>query len=392
MRRLCLLICLGAACLTGCVRVNNLPSLTNPTPAGTQRAIPFTLVAPTEPAPTATEIPPTLPPPPTPLAGAIGPYRYDNMVNPLTGLEVDDAAQLNRRPILVKISNAPPLVRPQSGLSYADLVFEHYAEGGLTRFSAIFYTNLPQRVGSIRSARLIDNELVPMFQSLLVYSGASNGVNAVIGGSDFAERTYMGILYGRPYYWRDEEIPIPHNMFANLDAISRLATTEGLNDRPSLDGMAFLEAPPPDPDGDANIINIEYVATRVRWEYDAEAGTYRRFSDGQPHYDATTEQQITANNVVVIYAEHPMSEIAEAESAAGVSYGLLVKLWFSGDAVLFRDGKRYEGAWVRPTRENMLQLRTRDGELLYLKPGNTYFQVMRPPDQQDPAEEGLTWE
>src|SRR5690606_2582068 len=100
-------------------------------------------------------------------------------------------------------------------------------------------------------------------------------------------------------------------------------------ERPALDGMAFLEAPPPDADGDASIIHIEYVATRVRWEYDAEAGEYRRFSDGQPHYDATTEQQISADNVVIIYAEHPLSEIAEAESAAGVSYGLLVKLWFS---------------------------------------------------------------
>ena len=394
MRRLRLFFFLGAALLTGCVRLTNMPGFSsNPTPATPQRSIPFTLVAPTEPPTlTPTEIPPTLPPPPTPLAGSIGPYSYADLVNPLTGLRVDDIAQLNRRPIVAKISNAPPLVRPQSGLDFADLVFEHYAEGGLTRFSAVFYTHLPQRVGSIRSARLIDNEIVPMYQALLAYSGASNGVNAVIGGSEFAQRTYMGILYGLPYYWRDEEIPIPHNMFSNLDAISRLATSEGLNDRPDLSGMAFLEAPPPDSDGDANVIHIEYVATRVRWEYDPEAGVYRRFSDGQPHYDATTEQQITADNVVVIYAEHPMSEIAEAESAAGVSYGLLIKLWFSGEAILFRDGRRYEGIWLRPTREAMLQLRARDGELLYFKPGNTYFQIMRPPDQQDPAEEGLTWE
>jgi hypothetical protein len=393
-----------ALLFTGCVRLTNMHRATNPTPAHTPRAIPFTLVAPTDVPPTATDIPPTptvtltptitptLPPPPTPLADAIGPYTYADMVNPLTGLLVDDPAQLNRRPIVAKISNAPPLVRPQAGLDYADIVFEHYAEGGLTRFSAVFYTHLPQRVGSIRSARLIDNETVPMYKALLVYSGASNGVNAVIGGSDFADRTYMGILYGRPYYWRDESIPIPHNMFANLDAISRLATSEGLNERPDLRGMAFLEAPPPNPDGDANLIEIEYVATRVRWEYDAEAGHYLRFSDNQPHYDATTEQQISADNVVILFAEHPVSDIAEAESAAGVSYGLTIKLWFEGDAILFRDGRRYEGRWLRPTRESLIQLRTDDDELLYFKPGNTYFQVVRPPDQQDPAEESLRWE
>src|SRR5690606_40061193 len=137
---------------------------------------------------------------------------------------------------------------------------------------------------------------------------------------------------------------------------------------------------------------VEYVATRVRWEYDAEAGHYLRFSDNQPHYDATTEQQISADNVVILFAEHPVSDIAEAESAAGVSYGLTIKLWFEGDAILFRDGRRYEGRWLRPTRESLIQLRTDDDELLYFKPGNTYFQVVRPPDQQDPAEESLRWE
>jgi hypothetical protein len=91
-------------------------------------------------------------------AGDLGPCSYPINVNPLTGLEVANPESLNRRPIDVKISNSPAIVRPQSGISEADLVFEHYTEVGITRFSAIFYTNAPQRVGSIRSARLIDYE------------------------------------------------------------------------------------------------------------------------------------------------------------------------------------------------------------------------------------------
>jgi hypothetical protein len=67
-------------------------------------------------------------------------------------------------------------------------------------------------------------------------------------------------------------------------------------------------------------------------------------------------------------------------------------LWFEGDAILLRDGQRYDGRWVRPTRESMISLRTADGDLLYLKPGNTWFQVVRPPQQQDPAEEWVAIE
>lgn len=380
--------------LTSCVLKNN-PFAPRPT-AGPTLAIPYTLVAPpTEPptptdVPTPTEIPPTLAPPPVAVEGSIGPYTFNANVNPLTGLEVADPGLLDHRPIVTKISNAPPLVRPQSGIGQADLVFEHYAEGGLTRFSAVFYSQLPDRVGSIRSARLIDYELVPMYQALLAYSGASNGMNALIAGGDFFERTYMGIQYGLPYYYRDDTIPVPHNMFTNLASLSRLATEEGLNARPNLDGMAFLGDPPPNADGDANTIDIRYVATRVQWEFDSQFGLYRRISDGLPHYDANTEQQVTADNVVILFAHHEYSDIAESEWQGNVSYGVLIKLWFEGDAILFRDGRQYRGRWLRPTREDMIQLRTRDGELLYFKPGNTFFQIMRLPEEQDPAEEGLS--
>ena len=101
-------------------------------------------------------------------------------INPLTGLQVKRPANLQRNPVIAKVSNAPAEVRPQAGLAAADLVFEHYAEGGLTRFSAVFYGQRPTRVGSIRSARLIDLELLPMLGGLLAWSGASNGVLALL--------------------------------------------------------------------------------------------------------------------------------------------------------------------------------------------------------------------
>ncbi|MBZ0307222.1 MAG: DUF3048 domain-containing protein, partial [Anaerolineae bacterium] len=140
-----------------------------------------------------TPVPPTATATPVPLApGAIGPDHFAADVNPLTGLVVEDPTVLERRPLVVKISNAPPLVRPQAGIGEADLVFEHYAEGGVTRFSAIFYTHTPTRVGSIRSARLIDYELVPMYQGMLAFSGASLGVDKRIYGSEYVKDILCG--------------------------------------------------------------------------------------------------------------------------------------------------------------------------------------------------------
>ena len=320
---------------------------------------------------------------------AIGPDNFPPGVNPLTGLQVDDPAVLARNPFVVKISNAPPLVRPQAGISAADLVFEHYAEGGLTRFSAIFYSQAPERVGSIRSARLIDYELMPMYQGLLAFSGASIGVEDRLNTSEFADQLFKGVLYGLPYYWRDETIPVPHNMFANLAALQELAAAEGMTYPPDFHSMVFDPMPPAASAGQTDSIDIRYRATRARWEYDAETGLYRRFADGLGHFDANTEEQITAANVFVLYADHNFTDIVESEWQGSVSYSIEIKLWFEGDGVLFRDGQRYDARWLRPTRQDMIGLRTPDGEFLPFKPGNTWFQVMRPPAQQNPDEEWL---
>ncbi len=315
----------------------------------------------------------------------IGPVDYPPGINPLTGLAADPSV-LARRPIDVKISNAPPLVRPQAGIGAADIVFEHYAEGGLTRFSAVFYGQTPERVGSIRSARLIDYEVVPMYQGMLAYSGASTGVGEKIAGSDFADRVFEGIRFGYPYYWRDESIDAPHNMFTNLAALWELASEDGINTPPDLRGMAFDAAVPPDSTGAATHIDVRYRATRAEWLYDPRNGEYLRFSDGLPHYDANTDTQVTADNVVILYARHTLTDIVESEWQGVKSYSIEIELWFEGDAVLCRDGRRYDVRWSRPTRESLISLYTRDGEPMPFKPGNTWFQVFPLPEQQESDE------
>jgi hypothetical protein len=329
---------------------------------------------------------------PDPLPGAFGPVNFPSNINPLTGLEITDPTLLQRRPIVAKISNAPPLVRPQSGFGSADLVYEHYTEGGLTRFSAVFYSQTPQRVGSIRSARLIDYELTEMYKGLLVFSGASGGVENKLNESEFAQRLYKGVLYGLPFYWRDESIEIPHNMFTNLQAIWTRAGQEGFDQRPLLRGMAFHPAPPLESSGEVNKIDIRYRATRVIWHYNPDTGRYDRTADGKPHFDYNLNMQISSANVVVIYAGHYLTDIIESEFQGSVTYSTQITLWPQGRAELFRDGQHYTGTWVRLTRPDLLGLRTDDGELLYLKPGNTWFQVVQLPEQMNPAEEWVRWE
>jgi hypothetical protein len=328
-------------------------------------------------------------------------------INPLTGLPLTDGAALQRRPILAKISNAPALVRPQAGLGAADLVFEHYVEGGLTRFSAIFYGEVPPRVGSIRSARLIDYELTAAYQAILAFAGASTGVEERIYGSvaleidderqaegkpiwppsDFAARAYKGIFYGYPTYYRDETVIVPHNLFMTPTALWSLASADGVNPPVTLTPMTFNPIPPAAPQGAATHLLVRYEGTVAEWFYRPERGAYERYSDGLPHYDANTNTPVYAENVVVLYANHTLSDIVESQYQGNNSYGLEIQLWFEGDALVIRDGQAYPVRWLRPTRESQISLVALDGTPFALKPGRTWFQVVRPPEQQNPATE-----
>ncbi|MCC6613813.1 MAG: DUF3048 domain-containing protein [Anaerolineae bacterium] len=334
---------------------------------------------PTEPTPVAPTPPPTALPLPT-----VAPN-----VNPLTGLTVDDPAVLERRPLIVKISNAPPIVRPQAGIGAADLVFEYYVEGGLTRFAAIFYSQAPARVGSIRSARLLDDVLIPMFGGIFAYSGASNGVQAIIDASPYFERTYKGVLYGYPYFWRDEDIDAPHNLFMSAAALYDLAAEEGFAQRQDLRGLSFDATAPAGATGSAHMMDIRYKATWVTWIYNEERGQFMRYSDSLIHVDANTGEQIAADNVIILLAEHIQSDIVESQWQDSLSYGTEIALWGEGDAIVFRDGQQYAARWLHPEVGQMLQIVTPDGEPMPLRPGITWFQVFPTPEQQDPAEESI---
>ncbi|MEI6156728.1 MAG: DUF3048 domain-containing protein, partial [Atribacterota bacterium] len=65
---------------------------------------------------------------------------------------IDRKSPFSKRPISIIIENAPQ-ARPQSGLSKADIVYEIMAEGGITRFLAIFGEENADNVGPVRSAR-----------------------------------------------------------------------------------------------------------------------------------------------------------------------------------------------------------------------------------------------
>jgi len=314
-----------------------------------------------------------------------GPVGFPEHINPLTGLEVAEPAVLDRRPIAVKITNGPRSVRPQFGLSLTDHVFEYYQEAGTTRFNAIFYGQDAEYVGPIRSARFTDVDIVHMYKCVFAYGSADARVLWRLFNTGYGKQ-YVSISYEpcpptleSPTCRTDPDVY--NSLMSNTSLLSQhISDRRIFNGRQNLDGLVF-KAPAPDGGTGGNSLTIRYSSGSYhRWAYDTLQGHYLRFQDAvddysngngeiyEPLLDQLTEEQISAENVIVIFARQTYF-IEKPEMWE-------INLLGSGNAYVFRDGQLYETIWVRESKESLLQIKYADGSRFPLKPGNTWFQIL----------------
>lgn len=303
-------------------------------------------------------------------------------VCPLTNLPLSDPALLDRRPLAIKIQNAP-ISRPQYGLPEADIVYEHLSEAGITRFTGIYLCQDVQKIGSTRSARFIDLEIPAMYRSLMAFSGTSAGLYPKFLNADFYDREfcYGWGLHAEGFYrdkeLREQGIPIEHTLFGDPVKIWEIAEKEGINEPQELRAMHFSEEVP-EGSQPATHVRIPYPhrGMIVDYRYDPDIGAYLRWDGGDPHVDAASGEQISVTNVIVVYATHVDTDIYEDEPRRNHP-SVQIQLWGTGPAVVFRDGQAFEGLWARPHRDDMLVFRDSTGQMpIPLKPGNTWIQLV----------------
>ncbi|MEJ2010903.1 MAG: DUF3048 domain-containing protein [Anaerolineales bacterium] len=297
------------------------------------------------------------------------------MGNPLTGVPLEDAARLDQRPILVKVSNFPRNNRPQWGLSLADIVFEHYAEGGLTRFSALFFGQEAETIGPIRSARFVDLELVQMYGAIFAYGSADFRVREAIAESNFAERAVTEYPARCPPMCRFDPSNLNH-LITSTAGLREYLQDQGVADQPvDLAGMKFDRVPPSGGEPGTEL-EIHYSAGNFHsWRYEAEAGVYRRWQETgsdeaevELFSDRLTGAPVGPSNVILVVVPHsyitPNPEFVRIE------------LWGSGRAIAFRDGRAFEIRWVRPAGGGVLRFEMQDGSSFPLKPGSTWIELV----------------
>lgn len=374
-----LLTGLGAVLASAGLGLAGCGSQPQPTPTPTKTVAALTPTAtetmtPTA-APTGTSIP-TASPTPTPTrTPTITPTATRNpLINPLTGLPVASADLLKRRPLLVRVGNDPP-IRPQAGLSLADIVYEDIMDGWwVTRLTAIYLSNDPETLGPVRSARLVTIELANQYQGAAVHSGASDQVRWLISQESFVNLDEF--FHPTPFYYV-EGLGWMGRLHTSAPAIREYMREKGFEAAVELRGFTFAEEPPKG--GKALSITIPYPESSVvTWRYDDEIGRYLRWQRGEPQVERESGEQLAFDNVIIQFVEHQATDIVEDTNGAT---SIRIVMTGSGPAWLCRDGVIAKGTWERSEKLEMTRFLDADGEEMALKPGQTWVELV-PPDYE----------
>ena len=286
----------------------------------------------------------------------------------LTGQPVD-AVTANRPILAVKIDNFQR-ARPQFGLDRADAIIEENVEG-VTRFIALYQTQLPGQVGPVRSARTGDIDLLAgMNRPVFGYSGANAGVTTWIRSAAGSGVLVDFSALSSPCYVREPGRPAPHNLLLDASCATSVAAARTPGQARPLWTIDGAWTPPPAMGATLDTtFGVRMDGVRVEWTWNPGAGLYVRSQDGAAHI-AASGARIAARNVVEIAATHVPSPV-DARSPNPITVG-------SGTAIVHRAGVAINATWSRATAFDPFVFRdTATGNPIALATGTTFVHLTR---------------
>lgn len=277
----------------------------------------------------------------------------------LTGQADPTAATKRRSALTIKIDNTQP-AHPQYGIDKADVVYEEIVEGGITRLAAIFNSNVPARVGPVRSVRRTDREIVFPIGGIFAFSGgAAYAVDSIRTAPVklFDQSTSGGAMY------RDLTRPPPHNLFANAQALMKMGGK--VHSPPALFTYIPRSSPPRGAPVASFTVNfLAGFATSYQWNGTTRSWVRSIFGRA----DVTgTGVQVSPTNVIVMNVNYIGGVGVEGSEA---------KLTGSGPAEIFSDGRLQKGSWFRSKINKPTAYRSSSGKVIALRPGQTWVELL----------------
>lgn len=254
--------------------------------------------------------------------------------------------------LVVKVDNVPQ-ARPQTGLGAASVVYVEPVEGGLTRLAAVYTGALPQVIGPVRSARETDVSLLASYgRPVVAYSGAAGELSGLLAR---ASVVHASPRQAPGAYFRDPGRPSPHNLYVRPSALPT---------RPDTSAETVPRTGPLPADGepvrgyraDFPADSYDFVWSSRGWQVRLNGTPLTSTESGPLHAGTVVVQRVAVRGGLV------GKDASGNRSPVAVTVG-------SGDAVLLRDGRRFDARWTRPDAASPVRFSTPEGAPLPMAPG-----------------------
>jgi hypothetical protein len=284
------------------------------------------------------------------------------------------------RPIAVMVENYPD-ARPQSGLLDADLVYEALAEGGITRFEAIFQTKDSANIGPIRSVREYYAEIANELGASLVHVGGSDAALQKLASGEYANVTDINQFYYGAYFHRISARLAPHNVYTSIETLKKWLADKNANQKANFETWKFKDDANPLPQTPIGSVSINFstIDYKVTYRYDSTTNTYKRFLAGKSHTDAETKQQFSPKNIIVQF-------VKTVDIPNDPKLRIDVTLTGQGKAIVFQDGKAIPGTWKK-TGNQRTRYYDSSGQEIAFNRGQSWIELV-PSDNPDSR---VTW-
>jgi hypothetical protein len=285
------------------------------------------------------------------------------IVSRLTGLPVT-AAQAKLPVTGVMIENSTE-ARPQSGLSQAGVVFEALAEGGITRFLALYEEGQPSSIGPVRSARPYFIDWLLPFDASYAHVGGSPTALSEIQSLNVRD---MNQFYNGASYTRVASKEAPHNVYTSMASLNSLEQSKGWGTSNFVGFPRKSDSPAKTPTAGTINLNPAGTAMAVNYQYNPKLDSYARSEGGAPMIDSNTGQQLNPKVVIAIVVPWTDGPI-DASGAYYTDYSDIG----SGTAYVFQDGIVTQGVWKKSSPASQIQFDSSSGSPIKLNAGQTWI-------------------
>lgn len=281
----------------------------------------------------------------------------------LNGKQLPEA-EATKRPVSVVIENHPD-ARPQAGLPKADIVYETLAEGGITRFLAIFQTADAKNIGPIRSARPYFARIANEYNSLFAHVGGSDEVLEDINNGVYGRIVDANEYFLEKYFGRVKNKVAPHNVYSSLQKLSSILEDKN---KPKVAEIEPWKFGTPDSTKTASTIQANFGLPdfSAKFTYDATSNTYKRTLAGKLHKDESGEQIAPATVIGML------TEIADIPNDPKLR--ITIETETSGKTYVFQNGKMAEGTWKK--EKNRTRFYNQANQEIPLAPGQIWIMIL----------------